>query len=275
MLLCTSVRTVTRYGKALDTKGDSDRARVALVSSPRSGNTWLRRMLAPLFGLEERAVHVPGELGWHALPAHSVIQMHWPATPSFTAQLEGHGYHVVVLVRHPLDILISILHFAKHEPQTARWLNGAHGDERLILDTEPCSEQFVDYAIAPRARALIEISSKWSSRPGIIPVRFEDLVKCPAHELQRIVERSGMKPIASVDEVIETASFARLQSEANNQHIWQGRPGLWRKLLPPSYAQAVSEPYRIHAARHGYDLTPDPVLTLESARREWAAIARS
>jgi hypothetical protein len=231
-------------------------------------------MLAPLFGLEEQAAHVPQELDWHGLPTHSVIQVHWPATPSFTAQLEGHGYHVVVLVRHPLDILISILHFAKHEPQTARWLDGAHGDERSILDTEPCSEQFVDYATAPRAKALIEISSEWSSRDGIIPVRFEDLVEDPAHELQRIVEHSGIRPITSVDEVIETASFAHLQNEANNQHIWQGRPGLWRKLLPPDYAQAVSEPYHRHAAHYGYDLTPDPVLTLERARREWAAIAR-
>ena len=81
----------------------------------------------------------------------------------------------------------------------------------------------------------------------------------PAHELQRIVEHSGIRPIASVDEVIETVSFARLQSEANNQHIWQGRPGLWRKLLPPDYARAVSEPYREHAAHYGYDLTPNPV----------------
>jgi len=230
-------------------------------------------MLAPLFGLEEQAVHVPGELDWHGLPTHSVIQMHWPANPSFTAQLRGHGYHVVVLVRHPLDILISILHFAKHEPQTARWLDGAYGDERSILGTEPCSEQFVDYAIGPRAKALVEISSEWTSRHDVIPVRFEDLVEHPAHELQRIVERSGMRPIASVDEVIETVSFARLRSEANNQHIWQGRLGLWRKLLPPTYAQAVSEPYRRLAAHYGYDLTPNPTLTLESARREWAAIA--
>ncbi len=274
MLCYAGVRTTIHYGKAIDTRVDFNCARLALISSPRSGNTWLRRMLAPLFGLEEQAAHVPGELDWHGLPTHSVIQMHWPATPSFTAQLKSHGYQVVVLVRHPLDILISILHFAKHEPQTARWLDGAHGDERLILGTEPCSEQFVDYATGPRAKALIEISLEWSSRHGIILVRYEDLVEYPAHELQRIVERSGMRLIALVDEVIEMASFPRLQSEANNQHIWQGRPGLWRKLLPPNYARAVSEPYRKHAAHYGYDLTPNPVLTLESARREWAAIAR-
>ena len=268
------MRTSIRYGRTANTRVDSRYARLALISSPRSGNTWLRRMLVPLFGLEEQAVHVPGELDWHRLPTHSVIQLHWPASPSFIAQLESHGYHVVVLVRHPLDILISIPHFAKHEPQTARWLDGAHGDERSILDAEPCSEQFIDYALTPRARALIDVSSEWSDRPGIIPVRYENLVKHPSHELRRIVEWSGMQPIASVDEAIEAMSFARLQSEANNQHIWQGRPGLWRKLLTPNYARAVSEPYHRHAARHGYNLTPNPTLTLECARREWAAIAK-
>jgi hypothetical protein len=244
--------------------------RFALVSSPRSGNTWLRRMLAALFGLQERAVHTPGELGWDGLPPRSILQLHWPADPAFVAQLEQHGFHVVVLVRHPLDTLISILHFATHEPQTTRWLDGAHGDERSILGAEPCSQRFVAYATGPRAGALVGVSGEWSQRHDVTLVRFEDLVNFPARELQRIVERPGVRPVISVEEAIETVSFARMRHEANNQHFWQGQPGLWRHLLPPEYAQAVSGPYRAHAARHRYELTPDPALTLDAARLEWA-----
>lgn len=231
-------------------------------------------MLTALFGLEERAAHAPEEFDWHRLPRRSVIQVHWPATSSFAAQLNDHGFHIVVPVRHPLDTLISILHFATHEPQTARWLDGAYGDERSILNVEPCSKLFVDYATGPRAKALIGVSSEWSSQHGIISVRFEDLVRHPAHELQRIVDRSDVRPLTSVDKAIEKISFARMQSEVDNEHFWQGRPGLWRNLLPPDYAQALSEPYRRHAARQGYDLTPNPDLTLEIARREWATLSK-
>ena len=45
--------------------------RLAVLSTPRSGNTWLRHLLAASFGLEQQAVHNPGEIDWLRLPAHT------------------------------------------------------------------------------------------------------------------------------------------------------------------------------------------------------------
>lgn len=232
----------------------------------------MRRLLAGVFELEEHAVHVPADLRWDELPARSALQLHWPPVPSFVGELREHGFHAVVLVRHPLDTLISILHFAPHEPQTACWLDGAFGDERAILGAEPCSSEFVDYAVGPRARALIGVSSEWSIRQDVTLVRYEDLVSAPARELQRIVESSGVGAVNEPKAVIEALSFRRMQREVDNEHFWQGQPGLWRRLLAGDFARAASGPYRKHAERHGYDLTPDPTLTLQAAKSVWSAL---
>src|SRR5437762_2987502 len=48
------------------------RLRLAVISTPRSGNTWLRGLLASIFGLEERAALTPDDVDWSALPERCV-----------------------------------------------------------------------------------------------------------------------------------------------------------------------------------------------------------
>jgi hypothetical protein len=248
--------------------------RFAILSSPRSANTWLRRLLVEFLALEERAIHAPRELDWSRVPERCVLQLHWPPVPELTQLLDDHDFRVCVLVRHPLDTLISILHFAAHEPDTARWLDGAHGDERAIIGAEPCSDTFLHYATSSRARALIAITPQWWTASATARLRFEDLIRRPVHELERIAEVAREEPVISAADAVEMVSFARMQQEGDKEHFWQGRPGLWRALLPPSYARDIARPYHSHAGQFHYDLTPDPALTVEEARRNWRAVAR-
>lgn len=44
------------------------------------------------YGLEERAVHTPGELDWEALPDRCALQLHWHRTPEFRKQLRQYGF---------------------------------------------------------------------------------------------------------------------------------------------------------------------------------------
>src|SRR3712207_3137993 len=78
-----------------------------IISSPRSGNTWLRGLLSWLFNLRERAAHTPDEIDWGGLPPRCVLQIHWNRVEPFVSRLDRHGFRVVVLARHPLDVLMS------------------------------------------------------------------------------------------------------------------------------------------------------------------------
>ena len=73
---------------------------------------------------------------WAALPPEVVLQIHWRRTPEFQAKLNEHGFHVVTVARHPLDVLISILHFCIYESESEQWLLGERrlGSGDLLRD---------------------------------------------------------------------------------------------------------------------------------------------
>jgi len=241
--------------------------RIAVISSPRSGNMWLRRLLTATYGLEERSAHTPDELDWETLPDGCALQLHWRRTPAFRKRLKRHGFSVAVLARHPLDVLVSILHFAPHEPQTARWLDGEGGNEDSLIGADPASPAFLAYATGPRAKALLSVTPEWWEHADV-RVRYEDLVAHPAGELGRIVESLGGAPVTAPATAVETASFGRLRDEATNMHFWQGRPGLWSELVPTEYALAIASAYP-EMLELGYSVGVDA----PTARARWSAIA--
>lgn len=242
--------------------------RLAVISTPRAGNMWLRRQLVALFDLEERSAHTPGEVDWLSLPEACVLQLHWPRTRGLVRTLRRHGFQVLVVSRHPLDVLLSILHFARHEPETARWLDGAHGDERSLLDADPTSPAFRAYAASRRASALLAVSPQWWEH-ALVSIRYEDLVAGPAQELARIVDAVGVAPALPPDGVSGAVTFSALRAEAANRHFWQGRPNHWRELLPADIATEVAHPHARVLSRFGYDLEPDPGLSWEEAASRW------
>src|SRR6266403_798552 len=85
--------------------------RIAIVSTPRLGNTWLRQLLMRVYDMPGLAFHSPADIAWALLTERCVLQLHWPPTPSFRKLLVEHNVRTLVLCRHPLDVLISILHF--------------------------------------------------------------------------------------------------------------------------------------------------------------------
>jgi hypothetical protein len=228
---------------------------------------WLRRLLVALYGLEERSAFTPDELDWEALPQRCVLQFHWHRTPEFLALLDRYDCAVVVLARHPLDVLVSILHFAQHEPATDRWLDGEAGSEAVLRGADPTSRAFVEYAKSPRARALLSVTPEWWERANA-RVGYESLVGDPAAELGRIAAALGTPTVASPAEAIESVRFERLQQEAPNHHFWQGRVGLWQELVPTAVALEIAEAYP-GMRRFGYTVGVDD----PTAAGRWRAAA--
>ncbi len=127
--------------------------RVALVATPRSGNSWLGYMLTQLFELNGIVFGDPQNLDWAALPERVFLNAHWRLDELMLSRLKEHGFRTIVLARHPLDVLISILVFSQHYHATAEWLDGSYGDERCLQGSCPMSEAFAAYAAGPRAGA--------------------------------------------------------------------------------------------------------------------------
>jgi hypothetical protein len=194
------------------------------------------------------------------------LQIHWRREPEFEAALRRHGFRVLTIARHPLDVLISILQFAVHEPETARWLCGRHGDEASIWGAMPRSRPFLEYATGPRAAELLAVTCDWWAAPGVVPLRYEDFVADPVRELNRLAEHIGPAR-ADASEVRDRAALGKIPT--TNSHFWQGKPGLWRALVPTAEATEVRAAIAPALAELGYACDPDPALDAVTADRNW------
>ncbi|HEX6984777.1 MAG TPA: hypothetical protein VF170_05340, partial [Planctomycetaceae bacterium] len=172
--------------------------RLAILASPRTGNNWLRTLLVRSYGLKPFAAHDAAEIPWDALPLRAVVNLHWLPTPDLLSRLDG--FRVLTLARHPLDTLISILHFAPHHEATNRWLLGRGGNEDGIRSAAPTSPEFLDYATGPRPAELFAVTARWWDVPGVIRVRYEDLVADTPGELRRIAAEIGAPPVVPPEE---------------------------------------------------------------------------
>ena len=212
---------------------------MAIISTPRSGNTWLRHLLSRLYQAATIPFHSPFEIEWNKLPVDCILQLHWHPESSFLAHLENGGFRVVVLSRHPLDVLISILHFALTD-QTCRWLEGEGGNERPIFGTMPRSTAFTDYATGPRAKALLAISHEWWSIAGCHTLHYENLVAQTVTELTKLAIALQADPVVPIESAMEATTLPKLrQTDAKQQSLLAGSV----KPLEKAIHQCGSEGY--------------------------------
>jgi hypothetical protein len=246
--------------------------RLALLNTPRSGSTWLRCLLATMLELKEVSAFAPEEIDWAELPARGVVHLHAHRSRPMLELLRRHRLRPVVVRRHPLDVLISILHFAPHEPATARWLGGEGGDERLLHDATPMSDSFLRYATGPRAKALLSLSPAWAEDENAIVVGYEQLVAAPEEGLHHIASELSTVTVREPREAVALHSLARHRTLNRNQHYWRGQPGLWRRLLTRCVAQEIESAQGAAFRVFGYACDADPELTPETAAANWEAL---
>lgn len=254
-------------------KEATHRVRVAIVGTPRTGNNWLQNVLSRLYAVQGLSPVTPDNVAWPNLPPECVLILHWGRTAELAQRLDKEGFRVVSLARHPLDVLLSILQFTLREP-TDGWLQGEGGGEQAILGMAPTSAAFLNYACGPRARALLNVTCQWWQNPNCGRVRYEDLVAEPEKTLQRVLETLGWPGRCSVAEALAANSMTNLRQRfaEREHHFWQGRPGLWRELLPAVAAERI---FRTHADLFtglGYDCVANPTLTEEVAHDRWLAL---
>ncbi|MGQ0633983.1 MAG: sulfotransferase domain-containing protein [Planctomycetaceae bacterium] len=246
--------------------------RVAILATPRSGNTWLRSLLGSLYDLTHIVCDRPEDVPWHALPPRCVVQLHWNAEPRLVEQLREHQVCPITIARHPCDVLISILHFCTTWSRTSLWFGGESGNEDTIRGCLPTSAEFQRYASGPRARSLLDITCGWWQLDHCLKVRYEDLVADPPSELLRL--SAGLEPRSpeQIDAACAANGFERLKGLVENQHYWSGNPGHWKRFITPALSEQVARVHHRCLHELGYACDADAALTVADADRNWLAL---
>jgi hypothetical protein len=254
----------------LRVQGVVEPMRIAIISSPRSGNSWVRAVLAGSLDLQEIAVHnyleAPAQL-----PERCVLQLHWYREPNFQRYLDENQFKALVIGRHPLDVLLSVLQFIRHEPATGQWLQGNAEIPLELAGQPPGSDAFMDYALGWGAENLLSITYQWWHDEKAIRVKYEDLVDSSNERFARLCNALDAKtPRERLDSALERFSFRYFRA-LPNQHGWQGRPGLWRQLIPARAARAIYKRHRHLFDVLGYEV-PWTWTTRQQAMRNWESL---
>ena len=228
---------------------------------------WLRWLLRDGLQIPEIAVHNFSEV--NSLPDECVFQLHWYREPNFQHFLSENGFRTIVLSRHPLDILISVLHFIRYEPATARWLGGNCEIPTALAGKSPASDDFLDYALSFGAENLLSVTYQWWHENSAIRLRYEDLVADPERQVDALAERLAVarQPIIDAMHINTLETFQALP----NRHGWQGRVGLWQKLIPSEHAVRIFDRHSLVFDKLGYTVEPMPLPRLE-ATKNWEAL---
>jgi hypothetical protein len=238
--------------------------RIAVIGTPRCGNTWVRLVLGDILKLEQFAVHNYTELG--SVPDRCIVQLHWYREPNFQRFLREYGFKTLVLARHPLDVLVSILNFIRHEPLTARWLEGNAEIPPSLVGQPSTSREFLQYATSWGAENVLGVSYQWWHDPDAVKVRYEELVQRPDEALLSLAR--VFDPAARD----ENRAIGRLGlpffRELPNKHGWQGRPGLWRELIVYVDARSIYKRHKRVFDVMDYSVRPY-LLSRTSAFRRW------
>jgi hypothetical protein len=271
--------------------------RIAIISSPRSGNSWLAAVLSTALRLRVVAVHNPTDIPlrrfwlryWGtkdtgtldtqdtyirhfdlAPRPNIILQLHWYREPNLQAFLGKHRFRVISVARHPLDVLVSAWRFRKFHREVTRWLEGNVNLPLECLNEPPSSPAFLRYATSFGAENLLGISYQWWHDPDVIRARYEECVKEPLNCFRSLCTELGGEP-GDISAILQKFTVAYFRDNAG-QHGWQGRPSLWRELIPWDHARSIYQHHQRVFEDLGYELGTPTCLSLAQATANWRTL---
>jgi hypothetical protein len=227
------------------------RAKVLVNGSPKSGTTWMLKMIASLPGYEETGNYYGDLQKYHSAQPGHVIHGHDAYTPELKNILLGEGIKVILMIRDPRDQLVSRMFHVKRSNNHV-WnerLKAMDNDEALTLCLEGREK-------LPGMYDMIALTQTWvNGNAEALIIRYEELLADTVPQFSTVLDYLGIRDNRSLAEVIvERNRFARLAvgkriwqsqrkpgEEDAKSHFRKGIVGDWRNYLKPEHIQRFKE----------------------------------
>jgi len=241
-----------------------------LASQPRSGNTWLRFMLAAALDIDPYDIadvqETAGKLQLRP-GALNLVKTHW----SLTSTMADNTTRAVLLVRHPLDVAISIAHYIKRG-------GSPHPLSTIIPDMIESYARAGGWCPTEAWRPFGSWSGHLCSwldqdRFPTLVIRYEWMLADPAAALRSVLRFCGVDAVeAEIERAVESATFDKMAVreraeidrgektvlsrgvETAAPFVRRGEVGQWRDHISDPHLAAVRERRQAEMARFGYDV---------------------
>jgi hypothetical protein len=232
--------------------------RVAIFSTPKTGNAWLRSLLCKGYGLPD--VHLRPD---RSLRSFSDLGPSWVSHQHFFPSVElvgtliREGITVLSTIRHPGDTLVSLFHFIQSSPTPPE----SPGSDLLLKDKGAIGAHTEEYARI-HFPAVYSHSLVWAEI-GAHVVRYEDLYADPFGQLRELAALLGPAPEENLRRAVLLCrpDIFRASRELDPRHIRAAKPQQWKSELPASIVEHLrsAEPIVEMSRRFGYDWDRDRV----------------
>lgn len=232
--------------------------RILIASTPKTGNTWLKLLLTEIYDLP--VVDLPGsfdEADFDFQHERWVGHQHYYPVPKLIAWARENQVCLLTTVRHPADVLVSLVHYVRNlVPPPPNLANAA----RLLAHDD---EKFGSGAVRFVKREFfswLDISVCWILARSSLIVRYEDLWADPVVTLSALTCQIHPTPVDRIKRAVARCDFdnLRVRSDPDGKFFRSGRIGEGYQVLPPAIFQILrsNEPYKSQFEILGYSLNP-------------------
>ncbi|MDM8553376.1 sulfotransferase domain-containing protein [Desulfococcaceae bacterium HSG7] len=231
---------------------------IFLVSYPRSGNTWVRTIIANYLTEKSSDQYMLSEV-FPEIPKDRQL-CNFIHRPRFIKSHEPflQGYpQVIYLVRDCRDVLVSLYHFQLRYQSISTKL----GLDAFIYEyLDGKHHKFGDWGEHVR-------SWTQSRQSGMLLIRYEDLLKETEREITRIIIYAGLTPDPErIVTAVANATFDKMKKNSEQRTLYStlgerdmripfvrvGSEGQWRKELTTETSNKILEKYRNYMTLLGY-----------------------
>lgn len=242
---------------------DTHNLKILVMSTPKTGNTWVKHLLAAVYDLPVVDLDAPfDEAQAHALGERWVGHQHFLPDSKVLKWASQNQVVFVTTVRHPGDVLVSLYHYVCNYHKidghdfgySAELFQADHG--QIGANTINYVERFFF--------VVLNVSIAWLSSGRTHRVRYEDLWWDPIATLTNLTAQIHLASEDSIERAVEQSNLQMLRSlhGSNARFYRQGNVGHWRRELPPSLLDIFrrQSPYPEQFATLGYSLDPADAL---------------
>ena len=239
----------------------NEKLRILILSTPKTGNTWLSRLLSSIYDLPQAGLFAPFDPKQaRGLRPEWVLFHHLQPSREILKWIDEINPVLITAVRHPADVLVS-LYYHLREFQA--------GEIDPIATKKMLSAPFERFDIVSDAKGSfrddLECSLSWLRTGRAHVVRYEDLWRDVRKELTRLTNLIAPVPERRIELAIERSDFSLMRRLAGDygRFFRSGNVGSWREDLPrPVIDELGKKPYASIIAELGYSMDPqDPILT--------------
>jgi hypothetical protein len=245
---------------------DIDSLKILIVSTSKTGNTWVRYLLAEIYDLPMVSLSLffdADEVS--GLGPRWIAHQHYPASPDLIEYAQRNNITLVTTVRHPCDTLLSLFHFVRNCGDRPVFTN-VGPPMQMVHDGEVMGEHTAAY-VRESFPVLLDVSLGWIRSGRSHVVRYEDLKRDPVAALQDLTGAICPVPIDRIQRAIELCDIDRMRQIPGEdpKFFRRGEVGGWRAEMPQQIIDILrhTEPYPSQFAELGYSLDQDyPVIAV-------------